>query len=312
MGDEVATKDVELTLETAIQLQNDLIKLYMAEDFQRLIWTAMKKADKDDMKIMTAKAECCQTVQLQVIPKYGFAADRKGIQASLKAFTAEMNAHPKVIEKNALMQYLIDPNAQQEAADKNVLPPVGYPLSRHRSPHPDEWPEDSNSGKVWRVVGGADKGGIVVRKDVEVKSAEFPNRLAHHALVEQMELVGDRLKYQKLDGSGPEIGWVSIQFKGKPIVEPYYFDLDPSEVAIPESWKVVNDRVAKRAEPNKDAKMVGGGKKGDVVKGFPMDKDGVQWLKLKEDDPTNKGAKMDCYMMIDGTSVGLGKLLEKM
>lgn len=301
--------EVTLSLEDAIKLQDELIKGYMGEDFQRKIWSEFRKAGGDDMKKMQAKAECCQMVQFDVIPRFGFEGTRKGVQASLKAFTPEMNAHPAVTEKNALMQYLIDPTQQQEIADKDLKAPRGVPPSRRRTPDPEEWPDDS--GKVWIVVGGEKSGGITVRKEVNVKSPEYPEKLGHGAYIEQVERQGERVKYQKMDGAGPDIGWVSLSFKGKPLIQPLYFDLDESE-RIPEQWKVVHDRVAKREKPDKDAKMVGGAKKGEVVNGFVHVQDGVKWLKVKEADPTAKGKDMLCYLLIDGSSVGLGELLEKL
>mmetsp|Transcript_2930 Transcript_2930/g.7924 ORF Transcript_2930/g.7924 Transcript_2930/m.7924 type:complete len:304 (-) Transcript_2930:49-960(-) len=300
--------EVELSLEDAIRLQDELIKGYMGEDFQRKIWSEFRKAGNDDMKKMQAKAESCHLVQFEVIPKFGFEANRKGVQASLKAFTPEMNAHPVVVEKNVLMQYLIDPTQQQEIADKDLNAPRGVPPTRRRTPDPEEWPEDT--GKVWVVVGGEKSGGITVRKEVGTKSPEYPEKLGHGALVEQVEREGERLKYQKMDGAGPDIGWVSLSFKGKPLIQPLYFDLDESEMAQ-ETWNVVHDRVAKRSEPNKDAKMVGGAKKGEKVKGLVHMEGSVKWLKVTEQDPTTKGKQMTCYLMIDGSSVGLGNLLEK-
>jgi len=301
--------EVTLSLEDAIRMQDDLIKGYMGEDFQRKIWAEFRRAGSDDMKKLQAKAECCQMVQFEVIPKYGFEGTRKGVQASLKAFTPEMNAHPVVVEKNVLMQYLIDPSQQQDIADKDLKAPRGVPPSRRRTPDPEEWPEDS--GKVWVVVGGEKTGGIMVRKGVETKSAEYPERLGTGALIEQVERQGDRVKYQKMDGAGPDIGWVSLAFKGRPLISPLYFDLDESEM-VPEQWKVVHDRVAMRATPSKDAKMVSGAKKGEIVNGFVHMEGDVKWLKVKTPDPTTKGKEVAAYLMIDGSSVGLGQLLEKL
>lgn len=301
--------EITLSLEDGIKMQDELIKGYMSEEFQRKIWSEFRKAAGDATKQMVAKAESCQMVQFQVIPKFGFEATRKGVQASLKSFSPEMNAHPLIAEKNVLMQYLIDPSQQQEIADKDSAAPKGVPPSRKRTPDPEEWPEDS--GKVWLVTGGEKTGGITVRKGEDTKSAEFPERLAHNAMIEQVEISGDRLKYQKMDGGGPDIGWVSISFKGKPLVRPLYFDPDPSEKS-PDSYKVVHDRVAKRAAANKDGKMVGGAKQGEILKGYVVTEGGVPWLKIREKDPASKGKDMDCFVMIDGASVGLGALLEKM
>ncbi|CAE7445376.1 CPK2 [Symbiodinium pilosum] len=47
---------------------------------------------------------------------------------------------------------------------------------------------------VWEVIGGKDKG------------KEYKERLSFASLVEQVELVGKRLHYKLLTGSGPESG----------------------------------------------------------------------------------------------------------
>jgi len=73
-------------------------------------------------------------------------------------------------------------------------------------------------GVVWEVVGGSEKGGIVVREDQSVKSKELAERLSTGALVKEVKLVGDRLNYVKLTGTGPNSGWVSIKVGGKDLL----------------------------------------------------------------------------------------------
>eukprot|EP00443_Scrippsiella_acuminata_P047227 CAMPEP_0115286208 /NCGR_PEP_ID=MMETSP0270-20121206/61825_1 /TAXON_ID=71861 /ORGANISM="Scrippsiella trochoidea, Strain CCMP3099" /LENGTH=128 /DNA_ID=CAMNT_0002703249 /DNA_START=13 /DNA_END=396 /DNA_ORIENTATION=+ len=72
----------------------------------------------------------------------------------------------------------------------------------------------------WEVVGGADKGGIVVRAGRELTSQQLPQKLETAALVEQLERIGDRVHYRLLEGQGPEEGWVSVRLKDKPLLEP--------------------------------------------------------------------------------------------
>ncbi|CAJ1381325.1 unnamed protein product, partial [Effrenium voratum] len=43
--------------------------------------------------------------------------------------------------------------------------------------HDDEMPQ------IWEVIGGADKGGVIVRVDEEVSSTPFPERLTTGSLV---------------------------------------------------------------------------------------------------------------------------------
>lgn len=71
------------------------------------------------------------------------------------------------------------------------------------------------AGEVWEVVGGADKGGILVRAGRDTKSPELAKRLAFGAQVQQLDLQTDRLNYWLLQGDGPESGWVSVKLKDK-------------------------------------------------------------------------------------------------
>lgn len=73
-------------------------------------------------------------------------------------------------------------------------------------------------GQRWEVVGGADKGGILVRGGQSTTSEQLGDRLATGAVVEELELVGERLRYQKISGAGPDAGWVSTSLKDKELL----------------------------------------------------------------------------------------------
>mmetsp|Transcript_3510 Transcript_3510/g.8177 ORF Transcript_3510/g.8177 Transcript_3510/m.8177 type:complete len:344 (-) Transcript_3510:96-1127(-) len=75
-----------------------------------------------------------------------------------------------------------------------------------------------SGGAVWRVVGGGEKGGIVVREGKDLKSKEAAERLATGSLIQEVELVGERLSYELKTGSGPSKGWVSLKLKDKDLV----------------------------------------------------------------------------------------------
>uniref|UniRef100_A0A7S4RH45 Pyrrolo-quinoline quinone repeat domain-containing protein n=1 Tax=Alexandrium monilatum TaxID=311494 RepID=A0A7S4RH45_9DINO len=70
---------------------------------------------------------------------------------------------------------------------------------------------------LWVVVGGEKTGGINVRKDQGLKSAEL-GRLSHGAKVKELGLKGERLHYEKVSGDGPDFGWVSLSFKGTELI----------------------------------------------------------------------------------------------
>mmetsp|Transcript_144376 Transcript_144376/g.254545 ORF Transcript_144376/g.254545 Transcript_144376/m.254545 type:complete len:531 (+) Transcript_144376:117-1709(+) len=71
---------------------------------------------------------------------------------------------------------------------------------------------------IWEVVGGKDKGGIVVRKEKGLDSEKCPHRLSYGARVQQEEIVGERMCYLMVSGAGPRRGWVSIKLSNKDLL----------------------------------------------------------------------------------------------
>merc|ERR1719265_645036 len=69
--------------------------------------------------------------------------------------------------------------------------------------------------ELWEVVGGVDRGGVLVRSGQALSSQQFSARLSTGACIEEVELVGDRLHYKRRSGTGPEEGWISIAISGK-------------------------------------------------------------------------------------------------
>eukprot|EP00747_Dinoflagellata_sp_TGD_P106265 gnl/TRDRNA2_/TRDRNA2_169814_c0_seq1.p1 gnl/TRDRNA2_/TRDRNA2_169814_c0~~gnl/TRDRNA2_/TRDRNA2_169814_c0_seq1.p1 ORF type:complete len:418 (-),score=61.00 gnl/TRDRNA2_/TRDRNA2_169814_c0_seq1:48-1301(-) len=67
--------------------------------------------------------------------------------------------------------------------------------------------------KFWIVIGGDDRGGIVVRSEHRLGST-FLGRLACGAKVREIETEGERLHYAKVNGLGPDTGWVSLTLRG--------------------------------------------------------------------------------------------------
>jgi surfactin synthase thioesterase subunit len=74
-----------------------------------------------------------------------------------------------------------------------------------------------------------DKGGILVRQGQDLKSTQCDERLSTGALVEELKLVGERLHYKRLTGSGPDEGWVSLKVSGKDLLVPKVSRADPAE-----------------------------------------------------------------------------------
>jgi len=110
----------------------------------------------------------------------------------------------------------VEPAPELEPAAKQDEPAAGMAATKEQdapSPPPPTL-------KAWVVVGGdAEKGGIVVREGESLRSTTLP-RLATGAKVEQLERIGDRVHFRKLEGDGPKEGWVSFTVKGKELLAP--------------------------------------------------------------------------------------------
>jgi len=72
----------------------------------------------------------------------------------------------------------------------------------------------------WEVVGGGVGGGITVREGEKLSTPACKTKLSMGAIIIEIEIVGDRLHYQRLKGAGPDEGWVSIKALGKELVRP--------------------------------------------------------------------------------------------
>ncbi|CAE8584121.1 unnamed protein product [Polarella glacialis] len=84
----------------------------------------------------------------------------------------------------------------------------------------------------WKVVGGADKGGILVRQGQALASPATDERLATDSVVEELQLAGDRLNYQLVKGTGPQTGWVSIRISGKDLLVKTDLPSAPKDVEV--------------------------------------------------------------------------------
>ncbi|CAK9088881.1 Ubiquitinyl hydrolase 1 [Durusdinium trenchii] len=71
-----------------------------------------------------------------------------------------------------------------------------------------------------QVIGGADKGGILVREGQALSSKACEARLSTGAKVKELQLVSDRLRYELISGTGPTTGWVSTRISGKELLQP--------------------------------------------------------------------------------------------
>jgi len=72
--------------------------------------------------------------------------------------------------------------------------------------------------KQWRIIGGGDKGGILVRDDDDI---QFDDRLKTGAIVNELDRKGDKLKFSSPSIiHGPREGWITIKIKAGVLAEP--------------------------------------------------------------------------------------------
>lgn len=75
--------------------------------------------------------------------------------------------------------------------------------------------------RCWEIVGGGDKGGILVRAGVKLDSARETARLSTGAIVIELQFTtSGRLKYELVSGTGPRVGWISAKLDGKVLASP--------------------------------------------------------------------------------------------
>lgn len=74
------------------------------------------------------------------------------------------------------------------------------------------------TAQIWEVIGGTEHGGIIVRAGRDTSSSQKEQRLSTGALVEELEVRGDRLRFKLLTGDGPDSGWVSTRLKDKDLL----------------------------------------------------------------------------------------------
>mmetsp|Transcript_92368 Transcript_92368/g.287562 ORF Transcript_92368/g.287562 Transcript_92368/m.287562 type:complete len:389 (-) Transcript_92368:120-1286(-) len=113
---------------------------------------------------------------------------------------------------------------------------------------------------LWEVIGGADKGGILVREGQATASAATAERLSTGATIEEIELIGERLHYKLVDGTGPAEGWVSIKIPGKELCVPKEEEVEigppgePGPVEVDEALKAKIEKDAEAAK--KDGQLL--------------------------------------------------------
>eukprot|EP00435_Cladocopium_sp_Y103_P042988 s34_g12.t1 len=105
-------------------------------------------------------------------------------------------------------------------------------LAFERTPSP--WPNHASAGsfyKMWKIVGGSGKGGLLVRTGEDLTSPQLVGRFrnALHYLLQKSRPVvphhatplrkGSRLHFRLFSGLGPWEGWITLTLHGKVLAE---------------------------------------------------------------------------------------------
>lgn len=146
-------------------------------------------------------------------------------------------------------------------ADRDLLVKVATP-SRHAKPTPGSAeasveaaapPSAARAGQRWVVVRSGDGPGLIVRQGRALSAPEVAQRLPVGAVVEQRELIGDRLHFALVSSSGPREGWVGVRHLGKDFLLPKHV-VDAAEAEAREAAARLKEQQASRD----DAQPLGG------------------------------------------------------
>lgn len=249
----------------ALEMQEALISEYSKPEFQAKLRYVLEDtcSQEERRKIEQELRELRENVGA----KFGFEASPRGVEKSILLFTSAIRGDPEVASNCNLINVLLYPQMQDElnAKKKKIGEQVIHLESwektaiglsiKHQAELAAKYEaekaarkkafvdEKKNAkkayvveaiGRHWTVNGGGAKG-IRVRKGEELNSPELPMRLSKYSVVEEMELIGDRLHYKKLAGEGPNYGWVSVKVKGAALLRPVPID-KMKEIVPPEAW----------------------------------------------------------------------------
>uniref|UniRef100_A0A7S1PUW3 Protein C10 n=1 Tax=Alexandrium catenella TaxID=2925 RepID=A0A7S1PUW3_ALECA len=208
---ELEPQRIALSKTQAVEINHLLAKAYSATDFQEKLRKAFEKAGNDERGQMNVRHQACFPVQAPIVKRFGFEPTRAGVwRCQLALETEDLQAIPEVRKGTVLLRWLSDPSRQ-----KLGPAPAGYDRYGPRELRANE---ETGEGRLWVVTGGAAHGGIVVRQGKEMATKELIRRLGPGAVVEQADLEGGRLHYRKVEGDGPDYGWVSVSAAGKPLM----------------------------------------------------------------------------------------------
>jgi hypothetical protein len=104
--------------------------------------------------------------------------------------------------------------------------------------------------KIWEIVGGEDKGGVLIRDGCALSSAKLPDRLSTGAFVLELDFhdspaTGQRIHFRRLTGTGPDGGWISVSLNHKELAVPA---ANPPALVLGRGRMVAQDLAAQRQQ----------------------------------------------------------------
>jgi len=156
----------------------------------------------------------------------GWVADGRPVEAGSSTgpqqlFTAASIPRPFSKEVDSAVIREQAEGAEQEdgrLTTEHTATPLLLDSTPLKAPSSELMPNKASPPTLWKVVGGTDKGGLIVRNGVETSSRQEAVRLSTGSIIEELSRQADRLEYRLTDGEGPQSGWISVRFKGKELV----------------------------------------------------------------------------------------------
>eukprot|EP00406_Dinophysis_acuminata_P015208 CAMPEP_0179342464 /NCGR_PEP_ID=MMETSP0797-20121207/70418_1 /TAXON_ID=47934 /ORGANISM="Dinophysis acuminata, Strain DAEP01" /LENGTH=213 /DNA_ID=CAMNT_0021056675 /DNA_START=36 /DNA_END=675 /DNA_ORIENTATION=+ len=212
-----------MTRQEVEEMLTALVAAYKKKEFQDELHEEWSYAGKDEMAQGRARQKVASHTRSRSSrdtassrPKYGFEPTKKGVAQAAAACNARDSEYTEHMRwMHFALQWLVSPLEQK--VNPGFVEDAQVPREELRDP---ERPLPGKKGSYFVVVGGEDRGGIVVRREEDTDSTMYGTRLKTGAKVRAREDVtkGFRLKYELIDGEGPEFGWVSTAVGSKKLM----------------------------------------------------------------------------------------------
>lgn len=221
LTERMANKEAELA-ERIAQEEARRRERTAKEDFVREAKKGIARTDAAEGQRRTEdEAESVAEVEREKLKELRKALEERQKRLLVLTAASPPESRPPLVESLAPQRASTAPAPED---DERAAPDGGRSRSTDgpAAPAGKGAPARGPDGELWRVRGGRCTGGIVVRNGSSLRAQELPERLATGAILKQIKVTDGRLNYRKVQGNGPDWGWVSIETKaGVTLVEPF-------------------------------------------------------------------------------------------